>query len=206
MAIERARFSIFGVAMGLLAACGGGGAASFANGSGTVSGTVTGYPITSVAEVGSAAYVGAGCPQATGTPPAYEAALFIYLSSSAGVCSAYLNSGTQPSGTSLLIAIETAGSTPQAAIGPGTYQVNFGANTTAPIMVAGVGPNGCSANGDLSGSGSVTITSVSSSGASGSYNLTFVGSGGAAAGTLTGNFTAGNCGITNFCTASKSSC
>jgi hypothetical protein len=114
-----------------------------------------------------------------------------------------------PAETQLLLFVYNTGSSTQAAVTPGTYDVSLLSSPSAAGAIAQIDANGCSNNsGGLSGSGTITITSVDSSGVAGSYNLNFVNASGGSAGSLSGTFDAPNCAVdtSKFCNATKGSC
>ncbi len=191
-------------ALFLLAACGGSGT-SGGTGSATVTGTAGGLSIPAVAEAVSIQYAGQSCSNAS----QQQAGVVISLSSVTGSCAAAQTGGKATAGTHLLLIVDNVGSSAQAQVTPGTYNVSLLSSPVSIADISKVDANGCSGNNSyLSGSGSITITSINSGGVSGSYNLTFVDSSGNPNGTLSGTFTAPNCAVdaSKVCASSSSSC
>jgi hypothetical protein len=183
-----------------LAACGG--SSTSAGGSGSASGTVNGVSLTSVAEAVSAVYSGADCKDSS----KQEGALFILLGSNGGICSSAQSTGKY-TGTLLVMEIANNATATAQPIVPGTYPITIAANPTS-IAIFGQETNGCETNSYLSGSGSITITSASSSGAKGTYDITFLNDTGGTAGSLSGSFDTVNCNLNQaqVCNAGSSTC
>ena len=184
-------------AASLLAACGGSTAAA---GTGTVSGTVGSISFNHVADAAFATYSGAACPpNASNSISAFA----VVLSSGTGLCSQE-QVGSDPNGPmlGLAVAAEASGSTPPAAIGPGTYNLTISASQVNIGVLENVVNGSCASNsGYLAASGTITITSLTSSTAIGSYSVSFVDGNGNPAGTLSGTFNAPLCAVTQHCTS-----
>ena len=191
-------------AASVLLACGGGSSPG-GGGSATVTGTAGGASLSNVAEAISFVYAGPSCKDSSTQNNGFT----IYLSSSTGICASAQNNSTPPSGTVLAIIVNNVGSAAQPAIVPGTYNVQLVSNPeTSGIF--GTLTNGCntSGNGGYAGSGTVTLTSVTSGGVVGSYNFNMVDRSLNANGSLSGNFTTTNCPLTaaQYCAPSTTKC
>jgi hypothetical protein len=172
------------------------------SGAGTASGTVGGTSLT-VAEATSITYSGPVCTSGG----EQSASLLILLTSFSGLCSAGQSGSAVPNGSMLILSIGNNGDSAQPAIGPGTYTVQL---TSDPLMIGlfETVAAGCPSSQSLTGSGTVTLTSVTSSGVSGSYNLSFLDGTGTPNGSLSGSFTTSNCPLTaaQYCATSNSHC
>jgi hypothetical protein len=190
------------LAVSLLAACGGSSTPQSIGGAGTVSGIVGGVPPPIVTEAVSVIYSGADCHDST----KQASAVYIMLGSRGGMCAAAQGNGTY-TGTLLMVEVANNATASAQPITPGTYDINIGANPVA-LSIYGRQSNGCNTTSLLSGSGTITITSVSAAGAKGSYEISFVNGQSQPAGTLSGTFDTVNCSLNQAqaCSAGSSSC
>ncbi len=189
------------MAAALLVACGGGGTPS-GGGTATVTGAAGSLSIAQAAEAVSFTYAGAGCSD----PSKQEASLVILISGAAGHCAGAKAGKGGPAGNVLGLQIVAIGSGAQAAIGAGTYPVT--ATGSSGAAFASLDATGCATNAYAATSGTITLTSVSSSGVSGSYSLSFVDGNNAPAGTVTGSFQTAACSVDGavFCGATANHC
>jgi hypothetical protein len=193
--------SIACLAISVSTACGG---SASGGGSATANGSAGGISIGTVAEAVSITYNGPDCSNAS----QQQNGVAILLYSTGGHCAAVQAGSTQPQGNALGLVVENVASSSPSGIGPGTYNVQLVSNPLALGVVYVLGANGSCTNFFLSGSGTITLTSVSGSGMAGSYNLTFVDRQGNPNGAISGNFTTSNCAIdqSRFCSNATVHC
>lgn len=185
-------------------ACGG-----TSGGSTSVSGTVGGASLGSVVDTQAVVVTNGSCDNSHPTGNL----LIVVLSSTAGVCADVTAAKSPPNTTSLQLLVSTFWVNPSTtgAAPPANspalelnkaYPINGNINTATKdangfgvVATAGFDSTDATCNSKLASggqnatSGSVTLTSLSSSGVSGTFSLTF------SSGTLTGSFSSGNCGL-----------
>ena len=173
----------------VLAACGGG--STPGGGGGTVNGTVGNVSLGNIVEAASIVYNGPECQNSSNQ----QASVYVFLSTTGGHCAAMQAGSQQPAGNVLVLGVNASGSTAPAPIAPGTYNVVLLGNPSAFGLAGTISSAGCESAGYISASGTVTLTTVSSSSVAGSYNITFIDNGGNTAGTLSGSFDAATCNV-----------
>jgi hypothetical protein len=174
----------------------------------SVSGTVGGVSLGSVVDTQALVLNNGSCD---GSSPTSNF-VAVELASTAGICSGVSANRSTPNATTLALLVTTfwvapAGTTTPPANAPAlqlntAYPINnnlntapkdsngFGVAATATFQSTDAACNSkLSSGGENATGGSVTLTSISSSGVSGTFSLTF------ATGTLTGSFSSGNCGL-----------